>query len=950
MPSSIIVAVVAAVSQAAGASLAAFFATTIGGIVKAAIGMVFSLGLSMLTASKPKGPAPFEREAVDRLQTVRSSIEPHRVIYGQIRVAGALTFATSSGAKNDYWHMTITLAGHEVEEIGDIWINDEVIPLADFDTNGNVTAGKYAGLIRVKRYLGRDDQLADPTLISEAPNGEWTSADRGRGRAYIYVRVQYDRDLFASGLPNVTAVVKGRKVYDPRTGTTGWSDNHALCVLDFMRSPWGPGIDDTEWDAAWWSAQANLADENVEYQPGMFQKRYTCNGTFKRDAAPLDTLEDMLNGVHAITYQEGKYKLHLAAYSAPTVTLTASDLRSDLEVVARPARRELFNAVKGTFVSPKNGYQPTDYPAVTNATYETQDNGERIFREMPLAFVDDEWEAQRLAKIALERHRQGITIRWPGKLTVLKVSAWQTVAVTLAEFGWSAKPFRVVSWEINEQSGAPDLFLQEEAAASYAWAYGEASTIDTAPDTNFTTPFDTPPAPTGLALFSGDAELDVREDGTVFSRLRVAWNDPGSVFVSLGGRTQIEYRKTGATDWLPGPFTPGDASGALILDVADGEAYDVRVRHETSLGVPSLWATQLGYIVEGKSAPPSAPSSLAVAQLADGSRKFDWLHLSVPADVSRGGGYRIRYALAPEQDWSDMTPLHTGVLTSSPYITVELTAGTYNFAIKSVDASGNESATASYALSVVLTDPPMAGALYFADERGQSWPGTLTSCFRDEAGVLRAISSGGWDNLAATWDALPATWDSLLAHVSPIRYETALIDLGAAVLAKPIISATANGTATVEMKAWTSGGEPGSWSAVGQSTARYWKIRVSVAGSTPQLSGLLIVLDAPSVSDFFNDLQTATEPSNSAFFYRAAAGDIYLAPRNGISVISVARINALQAVAGAWTWELVSKNAVKPGGWTNGPSSGPIAQLRIRNAAGTLADALIDVELRGPRG
>ena len=35
----------------------------------------------------------------------------------------------------------------------------------------------------------------------------------------------------------VTAVIKGKKVYDPRTSTTAWSDNPALCCMrDYLTS------------------------------------------------------------------------------------------------------------------------------------------------------------------------------------------------------------------------------------------------------------------------------------------------------------------------------------------------------------------------------------------------------------------------------------------------------------------------------------------------------------------------------------------------------------------------------------------------------------------------------------------------------------------------------------------------------------------------------------------
>lgn len=48
----------------------------------------------------------------------------------------------------------------------------------------------------------------------------------------------------SGGTPRVTCRVKGRKVYDPRTGTTAWSRNPVLCLRDLLLSPrYGLGDD-----------------------------------------------------------------------------------------------------------------------------------------------------------------------------------------------------------------------------------------------------------------------------------------------------------------------------------------------------------------------------------------------------------------------------------------------------------------------------------------------------------------------------------------------------------------------------------------------------------------------------------------------------------------------------------------------------------------------------------
>lgn len=70
-------------------------------------------------------------------------------------------------------------------------------------------------LARVRRYYGRQDQAADAGLIASLPDF-WTSAHRAAGVAYLVVELDYDREAFSGGIPNVSAIVKGLKCYDPR--------------------------------------------------------------------------------------------------------------------------------------------------------------------------------------------------------------------------------------------------------------------------------------------------------------------------------------------------------------------------------------------------------------------------------------------------------------------------------------------------------------------------------------------------------------------------------------------------------------------------------------------------------------------------------------------------------------------------------------------------------------
>jgi hypothetical protein len=101
----------------------------------------------------------------------------------------------------------------EVAGIDSIFFNDVEISPSDLDGAGNVVNGRFADHARIKKHLGDDSQAADSDLVAEVAN--WTNAHQGRGVAYIYLRLKWNRDVYPTGIPNVTAVVRGRKVWDP---------------------------------------------------------------------------------------------------------------------------------------------------------------------------------------------------------------------------------------------------------------------------------------------------------------------------------------------------------------------------------------------------------------------------------------------------------------------------------------------------------------------------------------------------------------------------------------------------------------------------------------------------------------------------------------------------------------------------------------------------------------
>ena len=61
--------------------------------------------------------------------TSKAPTAPYRIIYGESRVGGVIVYAETTSATNEFLHMVIVLAGHEVDDIPTIFLGDDAVTL-----------------------------------------------------------------------------------------------------------------------------------------------------------------------------------------------------------------------------------------------------------------------------------------------------------------------------------------------------------------------------------------------------------------------------------------------------------------------------------------------------------------------------------------------------------------------------------------------------------------------------------------------------------------------------------------------------------------------------------------------------------------------------------------------------------------------------------------------------
>ena len=667
------IAAIAGLASAGGAYVAALAASTAFGL--GAFATAFAIGAGLSIVSRALAPKPnIGAQMRGITQTTREPASSRKIIYGRMRVGGQVVFLSHSGEDRKYLHMAIAFATHEIQGYDEIWFNDNKIW-----TSSGGFQDDWGTYVTIDRKYGTAGQTASTDLVNA--NVLWTSDHKLSGIAYIAFRLEWDADKFPQGVPNITAVIRGKKVYDPRTQTIAYSQNPALCLRDYMLDQsYGLGEVAANLNDTSISNAADLCDEQVTLDAGGTQDRYQCNGVIDTANQIKANIEQLLASMGGrLTYSGGEYFVDGAEYQTPTITFTEADIISDIQTQTKQSRRGIYNGVKGIFVSEEKNYKVLDYPAQISSTYEAED-GDPIYLDMPLPCVTNNLQAQRLAKIALLKSRQQVVMTMTTNLKGLRVKVGDTIQVTNDRLNYSQKVFEVIDYSLAITDGALGVSLSciETSSAIYDWTTSDEEDFLSGGE---------------LPLYDGRTVDNVTNltlteigllgpDGGLSSAVQLEWTPVTDAFVEL---YKIRYNKTGTTDYFyassrePRVYVSG-------LDITSN--YDFRVKAENLIGVSSTGTTLSNQALNGDTTAPAVPTSTS----ATGGIQTITAEWSNPSDID------FKHVEVFVNTTNSIPATPTAVVDGEEYIVTGLSGATTRyFWLKSVDFSGNKSAaTASF--------------------------------------------------------------------------------------------------------------------------------------------------------------------------------------------------------------------------------------------------------------
>ena len=535
--------------------------------------------------------------------------------------------------------------------------------------------------VRIKQHLGSDTQVADADLVSEV--SQWTSAHRLQGIAYLYVRLKYDADSFPSGIPNISAEIKGKKILDFRNGSTAFSSNPALCLHDYLTDTrFGLGVPSTQIDTTSFTTVANICDEDISLAGGGTENRYESHGIIYSNVDPMTAIDEIIGSMLGIlSYSNGKFILAGGKFIAPSITLDEDDFRGGITIQTKQSRRNSFNTVKGIFTSPESNWQPADYPMITSSTFVSEDDDETIFGNIDLPFTTSSTMAQRIAKVVLFKNRQQMVVTAPMKLSAFKLQVGDTVTINNTRLGFSSKIFQVADWTFisDEADVGIDLILQETSSSVFDWNAEESEFISD----NTTLPSAETVSAPSLAV----SDIMRAYSGIVSTILLIKATSGSGTTNEL----EVEYRNT-STDTeftsLGKAKTVGSTAKFELVNVEDGMTYEVRARSVNAFNVYSSFAT-VAHEVVGKTLPPANVADFSV-NIVNNLAVCSWT-ANEELDLSH---YIIRHTPATS------SPVYHGATIVANYISmatnqISVPAQTGTYMIKAVDVLGIASETST---------------------------------------------------------------------------------------------------------------------------------------------------------------------------------------------------------------------------------------------------------------
>lgn len=451
---------------------------------------------ALLNALAPKPRAPGIKTEV----TQTGGTNPLSFILMTYATAGTrlcppMSHGRSGDTPNAYLTEVIAVSDIPGTQLKRLIINDEYVTLGTtpHPDYGLPVLGSYDGFCWIKFYDG-SQTAADPMLLAKYasyPERPWSADMIGRGVAYAIITCRYKRKVFNS-TPRFRFEVEGIPLYDPRkdttvggSGTHRWANkatwqattNPMVASYNILRgislldgSVWGGGFAADRLPLSPWFTAMNECDVLVNNGAGGTEAQFRAGLEVSVDEEPADILAELEKACGGqLVEVAGQWKPRVGPPGLSVFSITDGDIviSREQELEPFPGFTASFNAVHATYPEPAQIWNEKEAPPLYNATWEAEDQDQRLVANLALPAVPYGAQVIRLmeAYIKEERRFRRHGLALPPDAAVLE--PLDALAWTSTKNGYTAKVFEVAEVEDHLMTGIQVLSLRERDAGDW---------------------------------------------------------------------------------------------------------------------------------------------------------------------------------------------------------------------------------------------------------------------------------------------------------------------------------------------------------------------------------------------------------------------------------------------------------------------------------------------------
>jgi len=517
----------------------------------------------------------------------KASSENHfPVVYGTREVPGTIVFMNTTNTndgddvKNDLLHIIVVWAEGGIDGIEDLWLNKISINDSKFDAE----KGRWAHAAHFKNGMG---SYTDPYL-KEAGWDAATKNHKLNGLACSYVRLEWSiaEDAPFSGVPDLTAVLRGKRVKNLNTGAIEYSENPAYILHDYLTSKiYGKGLEEHDLYLPSFISAAQICDTRVPTYQGSTETKplFTCNIVIDTEQRLIDNAVTIAKSMRALVpIESGQLHLKVEQDDAPTTeSLSERDFKSKIQYTSG-GKSKHYNRVIVEYADQDALYSEQDaiYPEPGSALEQQwldEDNGVVLEHRFKVPGCTNYYEARQMARVIAMLSRESLNFTVMAAPIALQYTVGDVVPINIEKLGWSEKPFRLIK-SILQPNGDYKLTFKEHQPYIYNWLTGNVR--PPIPDTSLPSPREVI-APTELMATA-------QNDGHV----KISW-------VSAYSNFDVQIYKTIADDSGVGESeTPEKllkrittSVPELIISELDAGSYEIDVRARSNMGFTSQFVT-----------------------------------------------------------------------------------------------------------------------------------------------------------------------------------------------------------------------------------------------------------------------------------------------------------------------------------------------------------------------